>query len=339
MIDLRTAQVLFAHNDWAREQLLAALGGLKDESLDQKCDIGPGSLREVMRHLYMAERAWYVRWDGPRADAHPEPESLKTLGDLAGAARQIAEQRNEWVAGFARGDFDRTIHYRTRDGAAYAHRLGDLMLHVCNHGVYHRAQAVNMLRQVGAKPLWLDFIARSIERGPQATAAELPALATIRRVFAFGDWANEKLLAAMAPLPAEKLDQSFEIGLGTLRKTLIHIIDAENWWLGNWRDDSQLPFPPPDVRLGAAEIRARRQQVSAERDAWLDRQKEADESRVVRGVPRPGVVREFPLAATAAQVSLHGTHHRAQAVNMLRRLGQTPPGLDYVLFVRERTAR
>jgi uncharacterized damage-inducible protein DinB len=47
--------------------------------------------------------------------------------------------------------------------------------------------------------------------------------------------------------------------------------------------------------------------------------------------PRPGVVRHFPLAVTMLQTCTHGTHHRAQALNMLRHLGATVPSLDYLV--------
>jgi uncharacterized damage-inducible protein DinB len=35
------------------------------------------------------------------------------------------------------------------------------------------------------------------------------------------------------------------------------------------------------------------------------------------------------------QLCYHATHHRAQAVNILRRLGTQAPELDYMMRIRE----
>ena len=47
----------------------------------------------------------------------------------------------------------------------------------------------------------------------------------------------------------------------------------------------------------------------------------------------------LPLGDTMLQIGGHGTHHRAQAVNMLRRLGRTAPPLDYIDYREEVSGR
>jgi uncharacterized damage-inducible protein DinB len=44
----------------------------------------------------------------------------------------------------------------------------------------------------------------------------------------------------------------------------------------------------------------------------------------------------FRIGESMIQLGVHGTHHRAQAVNMLRRLGVTTGPTDLVVFLRER---
>ncbi|MFQ5490784.1 MAG: DinB family protein [Phycisphaerae bacterium] len=46
----------------------------------------------------------------------------------------------------------------------------------------------------------------------------------------------------------------------------------------------------------------------------------------------------FALGDTVMFVPGHGTHHRAQGVNMLRQLGARTPKLDYVQWLRESQA-
>jgi uncharacterized damage-inducible protein DinB len=47
-----------------------------------------------------------------------------------------------------------------------------------------------------------------------------------------------------------------------------------------------------------------------------------------------GPPKKFRVLESMIQICGHGTHHRAQLVNMLRRSGVTPPSLDLILFVR-----
>lgn len=333
MRDTTTAASFFAHNDWARDKLLELATPLSDAALDRPFEMGCGTLRATLSHLYFAERIWLERWEASGARDLPHERGLNQLDDLASAWRRLSATRNSWITGFAASDFDRLVNYRSLKGDPFSGRLSGLMLHVCNHGVHHRAQAVNMLRHIGVKPPWLDFIARIVEQ--PAAAAALPPLETLRRLFAYGDWANARLLSAAEAFDAPALGRPFEIGLGTLRDTMHHIRDAEQWWLTNWKAGSGALFPATDETADLPTIRARFEATIAERDAYLNTLSADDVARIVAATPRPGVRREFPLALTAAQLAFHGTHHRAQALNMLRRLGATPPGLDYVLFARE----
>ncbi|MCA9288067.1 MAG: LysR family transcriptional regulator [Phycisphaerales bacterium] len=42
---------------------------------------------------------------------------------------------------------------RTRDGKTYSFTRGAVVTHITTHGMHHRAQCLNMLRQLGVNPL------------------------------------------------------------------------------------------------------------------------------------------------------------------------------------------
>ena len=64
---------------------------------------------------------------------------------------------------------------------------------------------------------------------------------------------------------------------------------------------------------------------------------DANLQRIVTATPRPNVHRSFPLGVTMLQLCCHGTHHRAQILNMFRRVGAPVPELDYLDMIAERT--
>src|SRR5262249_43238231 len=157
-----------------------------------------------------------------------------------------------------------------------------LMLHVCNHGSHHRAQAVNMLRHVGGdvpKP-GADYVFMRIEKGPQPS---VPIdVRTIRAYYAYADWAKERVHDAAAKLNDARLDRPCEMGLGSLRKTLVHIRDAEKWWLDNWVEGPGCELPPTDDKLPISELRRNFVDVARARNAMLERMSDADLTRMVK---------------------------------------------------------
>lgn len=325
---------LFAYNDWAQDKLFAQAGVLSDEALNQPFEMGPGTLRRTLFHLWAAEKTWLDRSRQKPDIRFIEYDDTLTITRLQERARETAAARNEFLDRLGpEATFANPVTYTTFTGVTATTPLRDLMLQVANHGVHHRAQAVNMLRRLGAPlpPPGADYIFMRVERGPEPDSAL--DLDTLKAYYRYSDWARRQVHAVARKLSAVALDQPFEMGLGSLRKTLVHIHDAERWWLANWAGQ-QAAFP----RAEESSLDALDQlfdQTASRREDLLFSMSPADLTRMVEARPRPGVVRRFPIGVTMLQLCCHGTHHRAQALNMLRRLGVEPPVLDYVIMLRQ----
>ena len=273
------------------------------------------------------------------ATALPRADTLTAVADLTRAAQSLAGVRRAWLATLSDDDLRRDIAYADRDGKTQTNALGDILLHVCNHGVHHRAQAVNMLRHIGtALPKsGLDYIFMKLQQLAATAPIPPPALdrESVRTHYAYADWARGRVHATAAELSDESLDRTFEIGMGSVRATLLHIRTAEQWWFENWTLGPGRLFPPSDTRLPVAELTALFDETRTARDRFLDGLTDADLLRPTTATPRPGVHRTFPLGVTMLQLCCHGTHHRAQVLNMFRQLGAPVPALDYISMLRE----
>jgi uncharacterized damage-inducible protein DinB len=161
---------------------------------------------------------------------------------------------------------------------------------------------------------------------------------TIKAFFAYADWARDRTHDAAAKLSDAQLDKEFEMGMGTLRKTLWHIHAAEQWWQNNWMGKPE-PFPMDKPAVTVAEVRRMFDETAAKRNEYIAKLSDADLTRIVEGKPRPDVVRTFPMGCTMLQLCCHGTHHRAQAVNMLRHVGAELSGLDAIIWADEKMGR
>jgi uncharacterized damage-inducible protein DinB len=151
----------------------------------------------------------------------------------------------------------------------------------------------------------------------------------------YGDWANERILRAAANLPDDKLDAPFDMGLGTLRRTLIHILAGEAVWIERWQGRAETPWPDQNERLAVAEIADRLRATHQPRDAFLASINAPELGRSVTYRDSLGERYAARLEDMLLQLCIHSAHHRAQAVNMLRRLGADAPELDYMYWVRK----
>ncbi|MCH7799208.1 MAG: DinB family protein [Planctomycetes bacterium] len=326
---LTTLRGLFLHNDWARDRLLEAARSLSDEQFDQPIEMGPGSLRATLEHLCRTERWWLDRWQGT-ADPPAEPEPGLPVAELHDRFRAIAEERNEFLDD--RDEAEQLV-CTTETGRTMTLALSDMVLHVCNHGFHHRAQALNMLRRLGAEAPDIDFIV--LRRDPSGRPEISCDLEVITRYYEYNDWACERVLDAAEPLDDAGLDRAVQMSLGSLRMTLLHIRDAEQWWLGNWSNEPAEAFQRLPGATSIAELRTLSARTATRRNELLATLADEDLGRIVRaGLPDGGEL-TFTMGDTMVQLCGHGTHHRAQALNMLRQLGVDGPDLDYVDFARQ----
>jgi len=333
MNQVSTIRELYAFDDWATHRVIAAAAPLANELLDREFNIGLKSLRGTLLHTYSAKQIWIERirvgvdakWE--KLDGHTSIEQLRTL-DAALNQRYAAHFQTLNDA-----SLERRLDYRDMRGHQHNSRPLDVLLHVANHGVYHRAQASNMLRHVGAKPPRVDYIFRYFEQ------SELPppnlSRQAVQYYFMATDWARDLALDAAANLTDEQLDRPFEMGVGTIRGTFSHTEDAERWWLQNWIGEAAVGFPKPSKTNTIDRLRDRFNETAQRRNALIESLRSDDElKRIVEAKPAADRTIRFPLGVTMLQLCTHGTHHRAQVFNMLKRVGGTVPGNDLILMTR-----
>lgn len=143
----------------------------------------------------------------------------------------------------------------------------------------------------------------------------------VRVLLASNRWAMHALLDAMEPLTDAQLDEAFEMGLGTLRSSVRHMLGAMDGWTGvllgePFGGGSRPPALTPERSYSVAEFRRLTDEIA---DA-LERAAAGDMDKVFTG-ERGGRRYSFTRGGVVCHVATHGFHHRAQCLNMLRRLG------------------
>lgn len=129
-------------------------------------------------------------------------------------------------------------------------------------------------------------------------------------------WANAQLLDTCANLTEADLHTRFDIGPGSLHDTLVHIYGALCVWVDVLNTRPVRPRAEGQT-FTVADLRAKLEAVSDELDAVA---RAHDPGGLVTR-ERDGKSYTFPRAVILTHVTTHGMHHRAQCLNMLRRLG------------------
>ncbi len=157
----------------------------------------------------------------------------------------------------------------------------------------------------------------------------------LRSLLQYDDWANDRVLQASATLTDEQLDRAFDMGRGSPRRTLLHIVSAEHVWVCRWQGRAETPWPDEEERATVATMHERLQQVRSARDSFLAQLSDGDLGRQVRYRDSFGSPYIAALGDMIIQLCHHSAHHRAQIVNMIRRVGGSPPELDYMYWKRK----
>jgi uncharacterized damage-inducible protein DinB len=153
----------------------------------------------------------------------------------------------------------------------------------------------------------------------------------VRRYFAYHDWANAQILQLAAPLDDAALDRDFNLGPGSIRKALVHLKSVEPGWLKIWAEGSGT-FDVSASGHSVGDIQVAWLHAARKRDEFLGRLDDAAAQRIV-AINFGGPPIQFRIIESAVQICVHGTHHRAQLINMLRHSGVKAPEIDYAAWV------
>jgi uncharacterized damage-inducible protein DinB len=143
-------EILLKHDRWATRQILQQCAALTPEQLDQKFEIGPGSLRAAALHLVSAQRTWCDTLAGRPVRPHLDKDvKTRTPAEIMALQDEVAP---EFIALVAAHPPEQTVT-RERGGKTHTFTRGAVLAHVLVHGAHHRAQCINMLRRLGVTPL------------------------------------------------------------------------------------------------------------------------------------------------------------------------------------------
>ena len=150
---------LAAYNIWANHKLLEAILALPEEKQKQELPSSFNSLYTTVLHMFHAESVWWQRMKLQERIILPMETFKGSMQELASESLQQNRQWQEWVNNATDPMLEHVFQYYNQKKESFKQPTYQMLLHVFNHGTYHRGQLVNMLRQLGIEKIpATDFI-------------------------------------------------------------------------------------------------------------------------------------------------------------------------------------
>jgi uncharacterized damage-inducible protein DinB len=135
-----------AYDEWANREVI---GALRTHGADER------SL-QLMAHILSAERLWLERM---RQQTQSTPVWPRVdLEQCEAQAVEMGRLWQEYLELLTPGDLSQPVSYKNSKGEAWTSAVGDILLHVVMHSVYHRGQIASHMRATGRTPAYTDFI-------------------------------------------------------------------------------------------------------------------------------------------------------------------------------------
>jgi uncharacterized damage-inducible protein DinB len=148
-----------AYNIWANQKLLELILALPEEKQKQELPSSFKSLYITIFHMWDAESIWWQRMKLHERIIRPSDNFNSSMKDVANGLLQQNYQWQEWVSTATEPMLDHVFQYYTQQKESFKQPTFQMLMHVFNHGTYHRGQLVNMLRQLGIEKMPpTDFI-------------------------------------------------------------------------------------------------------------------------------------------------------------------------------------
>lgn len=148
-----------AYNVWANQKITEAILALPEEKQKEEIPSSFNSIYRTVLHMWDAETAWWQRMKLHERIIVPSENFSGSMRDVTNGLMQQNQQWLDWTSSTSDNMLEHVFQYQNSKKEQFKQPIYQMVLHVFNHGTYHRGQLVNMLRQLGVDKIpQTDFI-------------------------------------------------------------------------------------------------------------------------------------------------------------------------------------
>lgn len=150
---------LFAFGRWANDKICEAISQLDPGEFGREVGGSFGTVKGTLLHLYGAEWVWLERFHGRSPRAMPDDGlSAASLADVRAKWDPVQDALRSYAESMTPQTLAGKMSYTSFAGEPFTRVLSDALVHLVNHGTYHRGQIVTLLRQLGKSAPSTDYL-------------------------------------------------------------------------------------------------------------------------------------------------------------------------------------
>jgi uncharacterized damage-inducible protein DinB len=151
-MNLAYLQTLLDYHYWARDIVLDAVTVLPREKFTQPVTSSFTSVRDTVAHIYAADFVWFQRWVGNAPQGLIAYDQFLDATSIRTAWKDLETEVRQFVNNLGDAGINKRFDYTLLSGAPDTAPFWEMLVHVVNHGSYHRGQVTTLMRQLGANP-------------------------------------------------------------------------------------------------------------------------------------------------------------------------------------------
>ena len=152
---------MYHYHVWASQTIMQRIQELPAAVLHQEVNSSFPTLAHALSHMYAVDQMWYLVLTGtsmPEALQICMPRNGDTYATLEEYADRYVQLSDQYLAWFGhQTDLEQTLLLYNPFAGSRHTRLAEIILHLVNHGTYHRGNISTMLRQLGHASVMNDY--------------------------------------------------------------------------------------------------------------------------------------------------------------------------------------
>ena len=149
---------LFAYMIWCDRLMFDAGRRIPEAEYYKPRGISAGSIRNLFVHQMVAQQTWLNRWQGKVMVGRLENETEHPTRELLAARWPIVHQSLlDFLTQQSTATLNAPMTVTRNNGEQLTLPLGAMMVHVADHGTYHRGQLNMMFKQARVEPVYTPY--------------------------------------------------------------------------------------------------------------------------------------------------------------------------------------
>ncbi|MCX6612051.1 MAG: hypothetical protein NTW74_14505 [Acidobacteria bacterium] len=148
----------FEYSLWASLKVLEAAEKLPFDAIEQDRGNSFGGILATLTHIFLADRVWFKRFSGDPYFAFTQPGDSFDLAKLKTEWPIVMNEFTAWIRAQEDSKFQEKLFWRNIKGEDKEELMYKILLHIVNHGTYHRGQVITMIKQAGGEVVSTDLV-------------------------------------------------------------------------------------------------------------------------------------------------------------------------------------